>query len=110
MINCPECSQQISEIAKTCPHCGCNVKQAQKIRRKQEQMEALNKMSPEQQKKANIISLVVVGLFVILIIAISQYDDGSCERCKEEGIYEIGDDKYCEKHYIEVLGEVIAWD
>lgn len=117
MIICPECSKQISETAKICPNCGCDIKQVQK-RLKQEQkkikeqqaMDEWNKMTPEEKTKSTIITLVVLGLIVGLIFGISQCDDGSCERCSKEGIYEIGGDKYCEKHYLDVLGELMAWD
>ena len=110
MINCPECSHQISETAKTCPNCGCNVKQAQKKKRQQQAIEQWNKMSPEEQTKSLAISLVVIVVIVALLFGISQCDDGSCERCSKEGVYEIGGDKYCEKHYLDVMGELIEWD
>lgn len=52
--------------------------------------------------------LLVIG--ILFLISQCAKDDGSCERCNKEGVYEIGGDKYCEKHYLDVLGEVIAWD
>ena len=55
-------------------------------------------------------TLVALFIGIMLLVSLFTEDDGSCERCKKEGIYEIGEYKYCEEHYIEVLGEIIAWD
>lgn len=65
------------------------------------------------KKNATIIQGVLIAILTIgLLSIISQCakDDGSCERCSKDGIYEIGGDKYCEKHYLDVMGELIEWD
>ena len=65
------------------------------------------------QKTNNLVTGIVAILLIIgVIFLISQCtkDDGTCERCNKEGVYEIGGDKYCEKHYLDVLAELIAWD
>ena len=104
IITCPECGQQVSDKAKNCVYCGAPLK--------------VNKIPTAEQtantKKIKKVVSVIVGILLIigLLFLISQCtkDDGTCERCNKEGIYEIGDDKYCEKHYLDVLGEVITWD
>ena len=53
---------------------------------------------------------VVAGVFAVAIVISAVVTDNSCERCNKEGIYKISSDKYCEKHYLEVLGELIEWD
>ncbi len=51
---------------------------------------------------------IVVG--ILGIFATGCTSDGKCRRCGKEGEYQIGGDWYCEKHYLDVLGEVMAWD
>ncbi len=95
MINCPECSKQISETAKTCPHCGCDVKQAQKKKKQQQAIDEWNKMSPEQKTKSTIIGLVVIALIIALIVGVTQCSgnnsntySATCQVCYKTYSYE----------------------
>lgn len=72
-----------------------------------------------KKKNATIIQgmlMAVLTMGLLLIISQCTKDngnkkiDGTCMRCNKEGVYEIGGDRYCEKHYLEVMGELIAWD
>ena len=55
---------------------------------------------------------VLASMFAVAVVisAIVTFTDNSCERCNKDGVYKIGDYKYCEKHYLDVLGELITWD
>lgn len=48
LIKCSECDKEISENAKTCPHCGA-------------------KHETEEQKQTRIIAGVVIGIISILL-------------------------------------------
>ena len=102
---CPKCGNTI--FKDICPYCHIDISQTR-----------VNKIPTAEQtantKKIEKVVSVIVGILLIigLLFLISQCakDDGTCERCNKEGIYEIGGDKYCEKHYLDVLGELITWD
>ncbi len=102
---CPKCGN--TTFTNICPYCHIDITK-----------KPMNKISTAEidvatKKIEKIASIIVWGLLIIgslFLISQCTKDDGTCERCKKEGIYEIGGDKYCEKHYIDVLGEVIAWD
>ena len=101
---CPKCGNTI--FTDICPYCHTNIAQAKSKNIPPEQ-------SIDTKKIEKIVSIIVWGLLIIgLLFLISQCtkDDGTCERCNKEGVYEIGGDKYCEKHYLDVLGELITWD
>ena len=66
-MNCPECSQQISEMAQTCPHCGCNVKQAQKNKQQEQVQVEFANMPSEGKKTNNITAVIVIGLIIALL-------------------------------------------
>lgn len=61
IINCPECSKEISDTVKTCPNCGFSIKKQK------------NKKS---KKKALIITTSIIGIFIIafVIVGFITYD------------------------------------
>lgn len=102
---CPKCGNFV--FTDICPYCHTDISQTK-----------VNKIPTAEQtvntKEIEKVVIVIVGILLIigLLFLISQCtkDDGTCERCNKEGVYEIGGDKYCEKHYLDVLGELITWD
>lgn len=57
LIICPECSKEISDQAKVCPHCGYKLPKQKKKKEKKE-------VSPRQKKKR---IAVIVGVLVLLV-------------------------------------------
>lgn len=52
LIICPECNREISEYAKTCPHCGYKLPKTKKV------------LSPHEKKKRVVI---IIGMFFVLL-------------------------------------------
>lgn len=48
--------------------------------------------------------------FILIFFAIGCKADDECRRCTKKADYYISGDGYCEEHYLDVLGEVIAWE
>ena len=115
LINCPKCGKEISDRGEICPYCRMWLKENYSEQQSQNPTspDISSKDKNKTQKTNNLVTGIVAILLIIgIIFLISQCvkDDGSCERCNKEGIYEIGGDKYCKKHYLDVLGELITWD
>ena len=109
MIECPECKKQISDTAKSCPDCGCDVK-LKLAQKKQEQKPAPKKweeMSPNARGLAilGIIALVIIAIVVIYFATKGpDSDDGKCDICNETATYENGaGEEFCDEHYLDYL-------
>ncbi len=140
LIKCPECSKEISDVAKTCIHCGYPLGKLFH----QQHPHTLSK-SLLKTEKATTIAIIIFSIFPLLgVIALIQWltlkakrktvaeinriilktqisvlviifilavvvsaivvSNNLCKRCNKTGIYEIGSNKYCETHYMEMIG------
>lgn len=68
LINCPECSKEISDKAKECPHCGYPLSSKEKTTIKP--IEIKTKTAKEKEHEKKVITRCVYGviLFIGLII------------------------------------------
>ena len=65
LINCPECSKQVSDAAKTCPHCGF-------------QLIENNIVVKKTKKKNGCLTLLIIGaIFIALFYMIGSNSDNS---------------------------------
>lgn len=71
LINCPECKKEVSDSAKTCPHCGYKLIE--------DEVQRTNTQSIKPKKKSGCLTLfiIVAVLLVILYIIGSNGDDSS---------------------------------
>ena len=107
LINCPKCGKEISDRGEICPYC--------KTWLKENHSEQQSQNTPEiKKKKTNGLVVAIIAILsivgVIFIESEIEKNANKCERCKKEGVYEISGHKFCEKHYLDVLGEFIAWE
>lgn len=77
MFFCPECKKQISEKAKLCPFCGCNIKAALKRQKQQAANDAWNRMSPEEKGKSTATVIFVTIILVVLAILLVRCSNDS---------------------------------
>ncbi len=73
LIECPECKKQVSETAKTCPHCGYKLNAAQVKHR--------NKVI-----FWSIVSVLIIALSICLFVFIS--NERAKEKQAQEAFYE----------------------
>lgn len=107
LINCPECNKEISDQAKTCPHCGVSVQKAiankiaEEERKKRE--EIANSASPTIKVISHIIVFLVIALIIgVIVHACNQptydSDDGKCDICGKRKTTDLYGEEYCEEH------------
>ncbi|WP_102348431.1 zinc-ribbon domain-containing protein [Bacillus sp. Marseille-P3661] len=84
LISCPECSREISDKVKSCPHCGYPLDGEQESTQKVELTSVNLKMEKRKKKKllTLIISLLVVGL--LLGVGYSVYSKQQSEKIAAE--------------------------
>lgn len=74
LINCPECSKEISDKVKTCPHCGFPLVEELKeeeLPQKVELTDVKLKGIDEKLKKKIITACIAVALIIVIIFGIS---------------------------------------
>lgn len=71
LIKCPECNREISDIAKSCPHCGYNLF-ATKLSKKKSSLSKILK-SRKFKTAISIVLLVFVGIMVFLTMKDNKY-------------------------------------
>ena len=120
LITCPECGGEISDSAKVCPSCGCNVKQLlkkqaqeRKLIEQQEQMKRDEEVWKNSSPLVKVISIavLVVILGAIVFIFVSYFGtgsctpggidhhDGKCDICKSSAYSSINGEEFCYEHY-----------
>lgn len=62
LINCPECKKEVSDLAKTCPHCGYQLIK--------DKVQKTNIQSKKPKKESGCLTLFVIGVVLILIFYI----------------------------------------
>lgn len=62
LINCPECSKEVSDNVQTCPHCGLSFKKANKEKAKAEKKQ--KEINPKKKKN---IKIAIITIVVILL-------------------------------------------
>ena len=63
LIKCPECGQEISDQATSCPNCGCPMKENEEIT---EIVELIEEKNIKKQRRRN--KVLVVGIIVVAIL------------------------------------------
>ena len=66
LIKCPECSKEISDQSKSCPHCGYR----------------LNSMSAEEKGNIKRVIFWIIGIIVAIILIVVVYD--ACTTSTDE--------------------------
>jgi len=71
LINCPECKKEVSDSAKTCPHCGYKLIE--------DDVKKTDSQSKKNKKKNGCLTLLIIGAVLIVIFYIigSNGDDSS---------------------------------
>lgn len=67
LISCPECNKEVSDTAKSCPHCGYNIEKYITDSRK---VEVTSKVSETSVPKNNSKTGVIIAIVAIILIAI----------------------------------------
>lgn len=62
LINCPECKKEVSDSAKTCPHCGYKLIE--------DEVQKTNIQSKKPKKKSGCLTLVIIGAALLIIFYI----------------------------------------
>ena len=94
LIRCPECNKEISDTAKKCQYCGCNIKavikRAEQVRKQKEAQEAWENASPKEKAVINTITWIIIGIIVIFIFKAcsTTYDSNECSACNGSGYYQ----------------------
>ena len=65
LINCPECQKEISNKAKTCPHCGCPIERESK---KENKKESKKRFSSKEYKMTGIILSIPCSLILLIFL------------------------------------------
>lgn len=74
LINCPECGREISEMAKSCPHCGCPIqkptenKESSSKPKKTHNSENRNEKPKKKGSCLKIILIVLAALMVLIVL------------------------------------------
>lgn len=107
LINCPECQKEISDQAKTCPHCGLSVQKELAKKKAEEEKKRVEELAKNASPTINAISHIVVFVIIALIIGVIVYacnkptydsDDGKCDICGKKKTYDLYGEEYCDKH------------
>lgn len=80
LINCPECNKEVSDTAKSCPHCGYNIEKY--IADSQHKEVVTNKSEAPEIKKPSktgliigIIALIFIVIITILVVKQKKQDE-----------------------------------
>lgn len=74
LINCPECGREISEMAKSCPHCGCPIQKPTENKgsssksKKTHNSENRNEKPKKKGSCLKIILIVLAALMVLIVL------------------------------------------
>ena len=74
LINCPECGREISEMAKSCPHCGCPIQKPTENKgssskpKKTHNSENQNEKPKKKGSCLKIILIVLAALMVLIVL------------------------------------------
>ena len=93
LISCPECGQQISDLAKSCPHCGfpintqatSSISEEKTIQSQIDSQEGDNPKLDENQKKDDFNTGCGVVLFIVVLIAFFMLFRGCDSDSSSEG-------------------------
>ncbi len=106
LIKCPECGEEISEVAKSCPHCGCagkKLKEQKQALKQQKTMEEWNKLTPSQKRISIIVFIIIIAVIALFVIATypkePDHSDGKCDICKKEKYSDVNGEEFCYEHY-----------
>ena len=90
LTTCKCCHNPVSQDAKTCPHCGHNLK----------------KDNPNKGKFLFWI-IAIIGIFAFLGLFINKVDhnDGKCDICNKKATYSANNEEYCDEH----LEKALKW-
>lgn len=72
LIKCPECENDVSDKAESCPHCGYKIEQKEEIK---EIPEEIKEVAKEYEKKLYICYAVVAGLIILLFVCAGSLDN-----------------------------------
>lgn len=97
--HCPKCGGTFY-FTTVCPYCHTDIVSNKTV----------DPQNAAMKKFWGIIVCILLGVWLIFGISQCEGNDNSCERCNKQGVYEIDGDRYCEKHYKDIMGELIAWD
>lgn len=70
LINCPECSRQISDAADICPNCGYPIAKITEDARRRERIEQIRSRARSRGKKSRKRQIIVIGAIALLLIGI----------------------------------------
>lgn len=74
LINCPECGREISEMAKSCPHCGCPIQKPTENKgssskpKKTHNSENRNEKPKKKGSCLKIVLIVLAALMVLIVL------------------------------------------
>jgi len=87
LINCPECSKEISDKVRTCPHCGYPLVEELEVETQiaPQQVEVTGvKLGTKSYKKPIIIGLILILLGIALLFGIKYMNEQKAERAYQE--------------------------
>ena len=54
--------------------------------------------------------IILIILFVIYLIGVfGKRNDGRCDYCSKQAEHRLGDEEFCDDHYIDRMGDIIEW-
>lgn len=73
LINCPECGREISEMAKSCPHCGCPIQKSTEnkgSRSKPKKTHNSENRNEKPKKKGSCLKIVLIVLAALMVLIV----------------------------------------
>lgn len=84
LISCPECSKNISDKVKSCPHCGYPLVEDDNITQKVEITSVNLKIDKKRKKKIIITIFIIVLLIIIVLIGYYFYSIQNLKKINKE--------------------------
>ncbi len=57
--------------------------------------------------------VIIIAIICVIIFFISlgskNHNDGICDYCNNPGKNRLGDEEFCDKHYLDRMGDIIEW-
>lgn len=73
LINCPECGREISEMAKSCPHCGCPIQKSTENKgsnSKPKKTHNSKNRNEKPKKKGSCLKIVLIVLAALMVLIV----------------------------------------
>lgn len=84
LITCPECSQEISDKVKSCPHCGFPFNEESNETQKVEIASVNLKMEAKKKKKLITVIVSIIVISAITFIGYSSYSKQQAKKASEQ--------------------------